>query len=263
MAPTLDELIAYIEELDGRPLYSDGGLKFGTPRDPLKSVLVCWMATVEALETAGAKVCDLVLAHESIFYPYNATDKTDNPVGWEDWPTNRLRREVMERYNLAVMRAHTALDRISIHQAVVDMLQLGDPVEGDDFEVAYDIEPVPLAELVEHVKRQTGLPAVRVSCPKGMDQTVHRVGLTWGGTGLFVNVTHQQHLIELGCDVFIGGESDEYGFLFAAECGIPHIETGHALSENPGLERFCPMLRQRFPDLTVHYYECPPAWEIH
>jgi len=263
MAPTLEALIGFIEELDGRPLARDGGLKFGRPQEPLRSILVCWMATVDALETAGQKGCDLVLTHESVFYPYNATDKTDNPPGWEDWPTNRLRREVMERYNLAVMRAHVALDRICIHQAFVQMLQLDEPVRGEGFSAAYDIEPCSLAELVERVKQQTGLSAVRVSCPQGMGQMVRRVGLAWGGTGLFVNVTHQQSLIELGCDVLIGGESDEYGFLFAAECGIPHIETGHSVSENPGLERFCPMLRERFPDLTVHYYECPPAWEIY
>ena len=82
------------------------------------------------------------------------------------------------------------------------------------------------------------MPALRVSAARGMDQVVHRVGLPWGGLGLFVNVGYQQRLIEQGCDVFIAGESDNYGFRFAAECGIPMIETSHELSENDGLQRF-------------------------
>ena len=78
---------------------------------------------------------------------------------------------------------------------------------------------------------------------------MHRVGLPWGGLGLFVNVGYQQRLIEQGCDVFIAGESDNYGFRFAAECGIPMIETSHELSENDGLRRFAEMLSGGFPDV--------------
>ncbi|NOY75007.1 MAG: hypothetical protein GXP32_04360 [Kiritimatiellaeota bacterium] len=58
-----------------------------------------------------------------------------------------------------------------------------------------------------------------------------RVGLPWGGLGLFVNVAYQQFLFEHGCDVFIAGESDNMGFRFAEECGIPMIETSHEVNK--------------------------------
>ena len=58
---------------------------------------------------------------------------------------------------------------------------------------------------------------------------VSRIGLPWGGLGLFVNVGYQQALVEQGCDLFIAGESDNYGFRFAQECGIPMIETSHEI----------------------------------
>ena len=126
----------------------------------------------------------------------------------------------------------------------------------------YEILPCTLSQLVARIKERTSMPAVRVSAPKGMEQMVHRVGLPWGGLGLFVNVSYQQRLIELGCDVFIGGETDNYGFRFSAECSIPMIETGHEISENPGLEHFSQMLQERIPELDVRYYQCGPIWQM-
>ena len=86
--------------------------------------------------------------------------------------------------------------------------------------------------------------------------------LPWGGMGLFVNVGYQQELIEQGCDVFIAGESDNYGFRFAAECAIPMIETSHEISENPGLRRFAEILSAEFPGLDVRFYENACTWRM-
>jgi len=141
-------------------------------------------------------------------------------------------------------------------------LGLGSPVQASGLAKVYEIEPCPLGELVAQVKQRVGMSALRVSAPQGMAQIVHRVGLPWGGLGLFVNVGYQQQVIELGCDALIAGESDDYGFRFSAECGIPMIETGHEISENPGLEHFSRMLQEHFPQITVGFYECQPSWEM-
>ena len=77
---------------------------------------------------------------------------------------------------------------------------------------------------------------------------------------MFTNVGYQQQLIRMGCDAFIADESDNYGFRFSAECGIPMIETGHEISENPGLLRFALMLEKRFPGLKVTFHECRPVF---
>jgi putative NIF3 family GTP cyclohydrolase 1 type 2 len=107
---------------------------------------------------------------------------------------------------------------------------------------------------------------VRIGVPgepeTAMDRRVHRVGLPWGGLGLFVNVGYQQTLIAQGCDVFIAGESDNYGFRFAQEAGIPMIETSHEVSENPGLAVFTERLKERFPDVDFAFYGNPCAWRV-
>lgn len=142
------------------------------------------------------------------------------------------------------------------------LLGLGTPIQAQGLAKVYEITPCPLAALVVRVKEGVGMGAVRVFAPQGMGQIVHRVGLPWGGLGLFVNVSYQERLIEMGCDVLIAGESDDYGFRFAAECGIPMIETGHEISENPGLKHFSRMLQERFPQIAVEFYECRPIWEM-
>ncbi len=260
---TVQTIIGYVESLSGHPLNRDEGVHHGSAERPLTGALLCWMATTHALAQAGAAGVELVIAHESLYYPYGALPGQAEPAGWEEWPTNRRRRELLQRHNLTLLRVHGSLDEICIFNDFAALLGLGQPVEAEPGLVkVYEIAPRPLAELVAQVKERVGMPAVRVSCPQGLGQIVHRVGLPWGGLGLFVNVGYQQKLIAKGCDVFIAGEADDYGFRFSAECGIPMIETGHDVSENPGLEHFAQMLRARFPDLNVLFYACPPSWQV-
>ncbi|MHB1357094.1 MAG: Nif3-like dinuclear metal center hexameric protein, partial [Anaerolineae bacterium] len=135
-------------------------------------------------------------------------------------------------------------------------------VEGEGYNKIYEITPQPLHRLIADVATRMGLQAMRVTAPRGMDQIVHRVGLPWGGLGLFVNVSYQQMCIARQCDVLIGGESDSYGLHFANELGIPFIETGHEVSENPGLAHWVLMLEKRFPELEVIFYDCEPAYSF-
>ena len=92
------------------------------------------------------------------------------------------------------------------------------------------------------------------------DRTVRRVGLPWGGLGLFVNVGYQQWVLENGCDVLIAGESDSYGFRFSGECGVPMIETSHEASEVPGMRHFTAILAEERPDLQFEFHDDGPAW---
>ena len=259
---TTQTIIAYVEELSGHPLNRDEGIHHGSGEREVGQVLVCWMASPQALSHAGRTGCDLVLTHESLYYPYSAVVRKDNPGDWEQWATNRQRRRCLEEYDLTLVRVHGSLDEICIFDDFAALLGLGQPVEAEGLAKVYEVRPCPLSALVTRVKECTRMAAVRVSCPGGMDQVVHRVGLPWGGLGLFVNVAYQQGLIEMGCDVLIAGESDNYGFRFSAELRIPMIETGHEISENPGLEHFARMLQSRFPDLKVSFYECEPAWRM-
>lgn len=258
---TANDIITTVEGLSGHPLHSDEGVQMGRAGAPVERALVCWMATRDALLAAEAMGAELVIAHESLFYPYNVRLMPGKVEAWESWPTNRQRRQVIERANLTVVRIHGSADEICIFDDFASLLGLGEPVAGEGTKKVYEIAPVALGELVERVKGAVGMGHVRVSwAGSRAERPVHRVGLPWGGLGLFVNVGYQQWTIENGCDVLIAGESDSYGFRFSAECGVPMIETSHEASEMPGLRHFAAMLAERHPDVRFEFHDNGPAW---
>ncbi|MEN6544459.1 MAG: Nif3-like dinuclear metal center hexameric protein, partial [Armatimonadia bacterium] len=118
--------------------------------------------------------------------------------------------------------------------------------------------PVTLRELVGRVKTAMGMDALRVS--GDLEAVVSRVGCPWGGVGLSLNVSFIEAVIAKGANGLIAGESDEYAMRYAADAGVPLIETSHAGSENPGLRHFCEHLRDHFAPLRVLFCEVPPAW---
>ena len=267
--PTLADIIRFIEMRSGHPLNGDEGIQHrpdGAPQSngdaAVCGVTVAWMATPDALRFATEKRHDLFVGHESLYYPYDVINAKNSPAGWQGWKVNRQRKELLDAGGLTFLRAHGSLDDICIFDDFAALFGLGAPVHENGLVKVYEIEPTTVGELVQRAKRVCQMPAVRVAAPGGTDQIVRRVGLPWGGLGLFVNVGYQQALVELGCEVFIAGEADDYGLRFAAEAGIPMIETSHEISENPGLRRFSEMLAEAFPELNVAFYECPCVWEM-
>jgi putative NIF3 family GTP cyclohydrolase 1 type 2 len=253
------QIVEFVESLSGHPLNRDEGILYGEQVPEVGTVTVCWMATPGAIDFAGEQGADLLLGHEALFYPY-PFGASPLPSGWEMWPVNRARRELLDRHDLPFLRIHGSADEICILDDFADLLDLGQPVSADRLVKVYEIEPVRLSELTHRVKKKTGMKGLRVAAED--DTVVHRVGLPWGGLGLFVNVGYQQSLIALGCDVFIAGESDNYGFRFAQEAGVPMIETSHEVSENPGLRHFTQILQKQFPSIRFTFFENPCCWRM-
>ena len=218
------------------------------------------MATPPAIRAAGEAGHDLLIGHESLYYPYGVLTAANPPEGWEQWQVNSQRRELLEKHGLTFLRLHGSLDEICIFDSFASVLGLGEPVFADGLVKVYEIPECSLRDLVGRVKERLELPVVRAAGAADMDRRVRRIGLPWGGLGLFVNVGYQQRLVAQHCDVFIAGESDNYGFRFAQECGIPMIETSHEISENPGLRRFTEMAAGIFPGVEFRFYENKCVW---
>lgn len=268
---TVNEVINHLQKLAGHDLNFDEGVHHGSADATFTGATVCWMANPDSIEAAGRAGHQLIISHESLYYPYDiaVADKAppewavrNPPPDWPDWPVNRQRREALEKYKLTFLRVHGTADEISILDDFATMLGMGAPVYVKGWVKVYEIQPTPLGQLVERVKKCMGLPHVRVSAAGSMDRIVHRVGLPWGGLGLVGNIIYQHWLQQQGCDVFIAGETDNYAFRFAQECGIPMIETSHETSENPGMRTLTTILAKQFPQAKWAFYENPRVWEF-
>lgn len=256
---TADVLQAIIDSCG--PPGGDEGILFGDREQEIKGIQVCWMASLDAIQHAGQAGDNLIIAHEDLYFPSWRPAGSTTPVEYLSWPVNVRRIGLLSQHGIAVIRSHGSLDRYCIFDAFAAKLGLGQPAvnEGPYLKV-YDLPPdTTYGELIERVKSALGMEAVRAT-PHDPAAPVRRAGLPWGGLGLFVNVGYMQSILTYGCDVFIAGESDNYGMHFALESGVPMIETSHEVSENPGLAQYAQELQEALPDVPVHYYENPMPW---
>ena len=259
---TIKDIVDFVQTKTGHKLNRDEGMQYGEENRELNGVTVAWMATANAIQAAGAAGHELLIAHESVYFQYDALNAKDAPADWREWDVNKQRLSLLGRFGISCLRIHGSVDEICIFDTFAEILELGEPVYVDGLVKVYEIPPCPLGSLIQRVKDRMGMDHLRVAGVSNLDHQVSRIGLPWGGLGLFVNVSYQQRLIDQGCDAFIAGESDSYGFRFAVEAGIPMLETGHELSENPGLHKFTDMLAVTFPNVVFAFYENSSIWRI-
>ncbi len=240
----------------GLTLRDEEGFRFGDPRQPLLGIGVAWMGTVSAIERAEELGLNCLIVHEDLFYPPGYARRELEPHLPN--PVNVARLEGLRRAGSCVFRAHSSADRLCILDDFRVALGLPEPTVSDGNFRVCEIEPVPAGDLAAEVKRRLGLESVRFSGDRR--QSVRRVGLPWGGLGLSINAGFVEGCLARGADVLIAGETDDYSMRAVVDVGVPMIETSHAESENIGLRHFARMLADEFPDVPVHFIECPRPW---
>jgi putative NIF3 family GTP cyclohydrolase 1 type 2 len=252
------EVKDHIVEMTGG-FHRDEGLHFGDPNAKVRKIMVCWMADNEAIEHAAKIGANLIITHESLFYPYDVVVNGRVPE-FMSWKTNASRIEQLARAGISVIRAHGSLDKLCIFDDFASLLQLGTPaVSEPDYVKIYEVSSVTYGQMIERVKQALNLKQLRAT-NGDRNREVKRVGLPWGGMALFVNVGYMQKLVEHECDLLIAGETDNYGLRFALGAGIDMIETSHEVSENPGLKHFAEMLAQDLPAIEVEFYGNQMPW---
>lgn len=258
----IQSVLDYVHDKSGHPLYADEGLMWGDPGRTIAKLLFCWMADASAIKMAASKECSHIVAHESVFHPNGEYERERVFGEWSQWKVNRHRLELLKQYEIVLTRVHGSMDDITILDCFAELLGLGTPVVNKpDWVKIYQIPPITICSLVNRVKKAVRMNRLRVAVPEGFSDMIHRIGLPWGGMGLFVNTSYLQSLIAEKVDVLIGGETDTFGFRFATEIGIPYIETGHEVTENPGIRRFANMVRDDLGIETV-YHPMQTAWTV-
>jgi putative NIF3 family GTP cyclohydrolase 1 type 2 len=253
------DIRAYLAGLYGS-LVSDEGLLYGHPDATVHKLMVCWMATVEALAFAVENHVDTIIAHEALYFPKDALSAGNVPE-FMSWKVNLARVSLLDRGGIALLRCHGTLDKYCIFDDFAALLSLGDPIVREPNLVQiYDGAGRTFGDYLERVRSIFNLSHVRHT-RTDPSRIISRVGLPWGGLGLSNNARYMQSLVDQQCDLFIAGELDNYGIRFAIDSGIAMIETGHEISENPGLRHFAQILASIFPAVDVIFYENKPVFD--
>ena len=241
--------------------FPDGGFVFGGESDQVEGVLVTWMATCEALRYAAQNGLNLVVCHEGVLFGekiegsiYRWMSEAVNPSEEISWHPDNKRRKVIEKSHLTVLQIHYGLDRMCIFYEFAKAAGLGEVIVDSGYESVFALpEPITVRDLAKSVSARLNFPHVRIT--GDLDRLVSKAGNLWGGTALLSNRYFMRRQIENGADVLVAGESEEMAMILAMEFDIPIIVTSHTISENIGLRCFAEMLRQKFANVPVDYYE--------
>lgn len=234
----------------------DEGIVFGDGGREISGAQVSWTASLEAIETAVKDGANLMLVHETLLLPYS-----ERPTDYLSWPANRNRLKALSDGGVSVIRLHGTMDEICVFDCFAETLGLGEPsIEEPGYVKLYDIDPTGIEELAARVKKALGMEKVRMASPFNPPEEIRRIALPWGGMGLFVNASYQAALLKHGPDAFIAGETDSYAMHFAADSGVYLVETGHEISENPGIKKFAEMLSAEMPEIKINYFENKPPF---
>lgn len=253
-----------LSQLCGKQLSVDEGLKFGDPNVVVDGIFNCWTFNAEVAAMARKEGCNLILSHEALYVPYGVTEGSpfgEGSAQYLTWPANYHRTRALIENELHFVRFHGHADQVTVFEAFATQLGLSTiHARGPlGYDAVYDSPPRTVGDWVEVVKKQTGMPALRTAI-RDESRLVSKIGLAWGGMGLFCNISYPMKLIELGAELIIAGETDNYGFRFMTESGADVIESSHEVSENKGIAKLGELLRQELPQLKIIDYCNPCIW---
>jgi putative NIF3 family GTP cyclohydrolase 1 type 2 len=226
-------------------------VKAGDPTREIHTVGVGWIAAIENLRRAHELGCELFITHEPTFWEHQAPEHRYRSV-----EPGLTKQRFLDETGMVVLRVHDIWDNwpdIGIRDSWARGLGLTDFLAEDRtrWHAVYAIEETTLREFAQRVARSVatlGQDSVQVIGDPEMRVCRSAVGVGCGGP--------DTDMIALGADVLIvcfDGASYWRTRQRFAELGAGVITVEHGTSEMWGLENLAAYLRERFPELSVHY----------
>lgn len=243
------------------------GYLFGSAETPVRGVATCWSPTLPVIEEAEGRGCNMIVAHEPLFYQKRWSVDAEAKNVWieeaedADKVVNKNRAAALERMGGCVFRCHTNWDpapRIGIIDALIKTLKLGPVVKRGRFVTLHEVKPILMGELAYKVQKVLDTDSIRVT--GRVDRYVSRVATLVGGLGQMFNSPEEP--AALGADVIIAGECLAYTLHYALELGVCVIEAGHCAIENPGMRAMAEWLNKKLKGVEVVFLDSGKPWKV-
>ena len=224
----------------------------GNPDKDIKTIMVTWISSFNAIKTAVEQGFDMLITHEPTFWVHENEDKV-----MDRFETGIKKKKYIEENNLVILRCHDVWDRmpdIGIPWAWAKFLGFAEKpakISSDNYQHRYDIEPVSLDAFAQRISEKTAKirePLIQVCGQK--DQMVSKIGI---GTGCACSIELFQ---QMGCDLSIVCDDGTWYWQhiqYAIDSNHPVIRVNHGTSEEPGMVTLTEYINDNLPDIKVEH----------
>jgi putative NIF3 family GTP cyclohydrolase 1 type 2 len=233
-------------------------IKEGSPETPVTGIVTCMFATMEVLKKAVANNCNLIIAHEPLYY--NHLDKTDN---FQSDSVFLTKKKFINDHQLVVWRFHDYIHSIEpdgIISGMVDRLGWAkNKVAGNPFKFSFP--QITLLQLLQNLKKTFPKNTVNVVGDRSLKVT--GVMLVPGASG---TQAHIESLQDSSIQVVVAGEVPQwetYEYVRDAVLQGRHkaiVFIGHINSEESGMKFCAGWLKKFIRNIPIRFVECGSSY---
>jgi len=241
----IDRIMENIAPSKYKEDYDCVGLMLGDMEEEVTSILLALDCTLEVIEEAKKRDCNLVLCHHPLLFKKPSTITTDSLLG------KKIIKLISSKIN--VYSSHTNLDSVAggINDILMNLLGLKhyEVLNISDKEsnsgigrIAHLESPVLLSELCQTVKDSLNLSVIRYSGRD--DKLISEVAVINGSGQDFFEAA-----VKSGAQCIITGDTTYHYISDLNEEGIGLIDAGHYGTEWPAVKVFSKLLQNKIIDL--------------
>lgn len=255
MMYSVQTILTYLKQDFSLPEDTVDTLLHGENHHIVTGIAVMFMPTIAALKKAATLNCNLILAHEGLFFNHSEKKYALDTV-------HKEKEAFLNNLSLNIFRLHDL-----IHMYTPDMITAGltdvlfphpnQLTVHPTYTVVELVQEETLGTIRQHVKQTLSLPVCRYV---GEDNhLVKRIGIFVGyrgnGEHVIPKIVHDQ------LDLVIYGEGFEWETPeYSRDSSFTSRSTsvivlGHYESEAPGMKLFTAKISAAFDDLKVHYID--------
>lgn len=233
-------------------------IKAGDPGTQVTGIVTTMFATMEVLKKANELGCNLIIAHEPLYY--NHTDETKQ---FQNDPVYLEKKKFIDEHLLVVWRFHDYIHRLkpdAIDYGMAFRLGWADHASTNDFN-RFEIPRTSLKELLVYLKRI--FPENAFHIIGNPDMKLSKIAFSAGAPG---SSAHIRLLRDPSVDVLLAGEVPQWETYEYARDAVSQnrnkavIFLGHVSSEEPGMEYCAEWLREFIKDIPVYFVASGPSY---
>lgn len=231
--------------------------KAGDPQTPVKGIVTTMFATMDVLKKAVEMKCNLIIAHEPVFYNHR-----DETAQFQNDPVFLEKKKFIDDNKLVVWRFHDYIHRIKPDAIDYGMaLKLGwlKYTDGKNVE-QFVIPETTLKELLQTLKKV--FPGNAFNVIGNRDMKLTKISFSAGAPG---SAVHFSKLEGNNVDVLIAGEVSQWETYEYVRDAVSQgrnkavIFLGHVTSEEPGME-YCADWLKGFLNIPVYFVKSGPSY---